>query len=41
MIVSDCLEMKAIQDHYTTPGGAVLALKAGCDMVLVCHTKEL
>jgi len=41
MVISDCLEMKAIQDHFTTPNGAVLALKAGCDAVLCCHTLEL
>lgn len=41
IIVSDCLEMKAIQDNYGTPEGAVKALIAGVDMVCICHTLDL
>jgi beta-N-acetylhexosaminidase len=32
--------MKAVADHWGTPRAAVLAAKAGADMLLVCHTWE-
>jgi len=41
IIMTDCMEMKAIQTYYTTPKGALMALKAGADMVMVSHTEEL
>lgn len=37
IIVTDGIEMKAIKDYYTSPKGAVMALKSGADMVLACH----
>lgn len=40
LIMSDCMEMKAIADHYGSANGALMSLKAGCDFVLVCHTLE-
>lgn len=40
LIMSDCMEMKAIADHYGSANGALMSLKAGCDFVLVCHTFE-
>jgi beta-N-acetylhexosaminidase len=40
LIVTDCLEMKAIADNWGTARGAVLAAKAGADMLLVCHTLD-
>lgn len=40
LIVTDCLEMKAVSDRWGTPRAAVLAAKAGVDMLLVCHTLE-
>ncbi|MCO7128047.1 beta-N-acetylhexosaminidase [Sporolactobacillus shoreicorticis] len=40
VITTDCLEMKAIADHFGTARGAVMALKAGADMVMVSHTYE-
>jgi beta-N-acetylhexosaminidase len=40
LIVTDCLEMKAVADRWGTARAAVLAAKAGADMVLVCHTRE-
>lgn len=40
LITSDCMEMKAISDGITTPVGVVKGLKAGNDLVCVCHTKE-
>lgn len=38
VIVTDCLEMNAIDTFYGPERGAVMALQAGTDMVLVCHT---
>ncbi|QHW33521.1 glycoside hydrolase [Paenibacillus rhizovicinus] len=38
VIVTDCLEMNAIDTFYGPERGAVMALQAGADMVLVCHT---
>jgi beta-N-acetylhexosaminidase len=40
LIVTDCMEMKAVSDHWGTPRGAVLAAIAGADVLLVCHTWE-
>ena len=41
LVVSDCLEMGAIQDHYGTPEGFVAALKAGVDLACISHTPAL
>ncbi len=38
LIVSDCMEMKAISDNYTTPKGVLMGLLAGLDIVLVSQT---
>lgn len=38
IIVTDCLEMDAIDQHYGTERGSVLDIRAGADMVLVSHT---
>ena len=40
LITSDCMEMNAISKGITTPIGAVKGIKAGNDLILVCHTKE-
>jgi beta-N-acetylhexosaminidase len=40
LIVTDCLEMKAVADHWGTAQAALAAVNAGADMVLVCHTLE-
>ena len=40
IITSDCMEMKAIDDHYTTERGCVMGLQAGLDIVMVSHTYE-
>ncbi|MEY7852191.1 beta-N-acetylhexosaminidase [Natrarchaeobius sp. A-rgal3] len=40
LIVTDCMEMNAISDSVGTPGGAVEAVRAGADAVLVSHTPE-
>ena len=36
--ISDDLEMKAISETWGVPDAAELAVAAGCDAVLVCHT---
>ncbi|MBX3271193.1 MAG: beta-N-acetylhexosaminidase [Sandaracinaceae bacterium] len=36
LVVSDDLEMKAIADHYSVPRAAVEAIRAGCDLLLIC-----
>lgn len=41
LIVSDCFEMRAIQDHYGTPEGFVAGLKAGLDLGCISHDPEL
>jgi len=38
VIMTDCMEMKAISDRYSAGDSAVKALKAGADMVLFSHT---
>jgi beta-N-acetylhexosaminidase len=40
VIVTDCLEMNAISKEYGIPQGAVMAIEAGADLVLVSHTFE-
>lgn len=40
VVVTDCLEMSAIDEFYGPAQGAVKAIKAGADMVLVSHTIE-
>jgi beta-N-acetylhexosaminidase len=37
VIVSDCLEMQAVADSLGTPKGAIMAVQAGIDLVLVSH----
>jgi beta-N-acetylhexosaminidase len=37
VILSDCLEMRAISDTFGTERGAVMALQAGIDLVVVSH----
>ncbi len=36
VIVSDDLEMKAVAAEYDVPDAAVLAVRAGCDALLIC-----
>ncbi|KAL4897151.1 glycoside hydrolase superfamily [Aspergillus ambiguus] len=38
MIITDCLEMDGIRATYGTEQGAALALGAGCDSIMICHT---
>ncbi len=41
LVITDCLEMAAISDTIGTPAGAVGAIAAGADMVLVSHTLDI
>lgn len=41
VIATDCLEMKAISETVGVGRAAVLAVKAGADLILVSHTLEL
>ena len=38
LIISDCLEMDGVRATYGTENSAVMALKAGSDCVMICHT---
>ena len=38
VIVSECLEMDALSHNIGVAGGTVMAVKAGCDVVLLCRT---
>lgn len=38
VIVTDCLEMDAVLATYGAEGGAVKALGAGADIIMICHT---
>jgi beta-N-acetylhexosaminidase len=40
LVCTDCLEMRGIADHWGPEEAAVLALRAGADVLLVCHTRE-
>jgi len=40
-VISDALEMKAIVGRYGIPEAAVLAVTAGCDVVLVCRGESV
>lgn len=40
LIMTDCMEMKAIDTYYGTSKAVPLAIKAGADLVCVSHTKE-
>lgn len=41
VIVTDCVEMNAIKDHYSSAAGGVMAVHAGADMVCVSHHYEI
>lgn len=38
VIVSECLEMEALTHNIGVGGGTVMAVKAGCDLILSCHS---
>ena len=39
-VISDALEMKAVSDRYGIADAAILAVEAGCDVVLVCRGED-
>ncbi len=41
LIITDCMEMKAIQDNYTTEKGALMAVEAGANLVCLSHSLKL
>ena len=40
LIVTDCLEMRALSERWGSAESAVLSILAGSDIVLCCHTLE-
>ena len=40
LIVSDCMQMKAIDDQYTTERGTVMGSKAGLDIACISHSLD-
>ena len=38
VVVSECLELDALRNNMGVSGGTVMAIQAGCDMILVCHS---
>ena len=40
VIITDDMEMGAITNNYGTENASVEAIKAGADIILMCHTKE-
>jgi len=40
LIVSDCMEMKAIDNIYTTEKGTVMGIKAGLDLACISHSES-
>ena len=41
LILTDCMEMGAIQDHFGTPAGVVASIKAGVDLAEISSSFEL
>ncbi|MDD3334946.1 MAG: beta-N-acetylhexosaminidase [Eubacteriales bacterium] len=41
LILSDCMAMDAIRKFYGTAQGALAAVRAGIDLIFVCHQPEL
>ncbi|CAG8947030.1 unnamed protein product [Penicillium salamii] len=41
MVITDCLEMDGISSTFGTEEGSVLALQAGSDSLMICHTFEV
>ncbi|KAJ5887996.1 Acyl-CoA N-acyltransferase [Penicillium taxi] len=41
MIITDCLEMDGIRSTIGTKQGSVLAIQAGSDSVMICHTFDV
>jgi beta-N-acetylhexosaminidase len=41
VVISDDLEMKAVADRYPIEQSSVMAVRAGCDLLLVCSDEGL
>lgn len=41
VVLTDCLEMGGVRELGSVPEAAVMAIEAGCDIVLISHTPEL
>jgi beta-N-acetylhexosaminidase len=41
LVLSDAMEMNAIKQYYGAPNGCIEAIRAGVDIVLVCHDASL
>lgn len=41
LVLTDCMEMGAIQDHFGTPAGVVASIKAGVDLAEISSSFEL
>lgn len=41
VVMTDCMEMKAVKDNFPMAEAAIRALEAGNDIVLISHTYEL
>lgn len=41
LVMTDCLEMNAIQSYYGTANGALAAVRAGAHIVCISHTAKL
>ncbi|EER36323.1 hypothetical protein CTRG_01063 [Candida tropicalis MYA-3404] len=41
LVLSECLEMETLYHSFGLEQGVILALNAGCDLVMVCHDWEL
>lgn len=40
LIMTDCMEMNAIKEYFGTAKAAVMAVKAGADLICISHTLE-
>lgn len=40
LVITDCMEMKAIDTYYGTSKAVPLAIKAGADLVCISHSKD-
>lgn len=38
VVLSECLEMEALSYNIGVGGGTVMAMKAGCDLILICRS---
>ncbi|KAI7192347.1 glycoside hydrolase, partial [Hortaea werneckii] len=38
VVISDCLEMEALSHNIGVGGGTIMAINAGCDIVLLCRS---